>query len=449
MRVNAMSHASKVNHYGLPSSLGDPGVGTVRLGLSALLGLPLVLVGGYLLVPGVEKEREPSLTVKPVAVPPQQELDAAARQDSAAQPHEGRVRPHLPIPNARQRWPSPDGLGSSSTTMCRRRAGKVGTGDVGRSRDDGAQSVARDPVRASRLEMTGSTDGSSQARNGSPIRDTPERPLVSVVLPCYREPIPILKRALESILGQTYRTIEVVVVVDDPGDAAKVAFLHEEAAKDDRVRVLENATNLGPWGSYNRGVREASGELIAIQDSDDVSDASRIECLTGFLLDHPDIGVVGSALQYVDEASGRSLLRRSYPADAATAIRRYCPLAHPTTLRWARLFAEHGGYDESSAYRHAADYELWCRWHVGGVRMANVPEPLYRYFQSNANFKARNVRAILRDTVRIRWRYARRLRYGASDYLSLALEAIAAATPSRIIVAAFYAVNRRRSARQH
>jgi glycosyltransferase involved in cell wall biosynthesis len=270
---------------------------------------------------------------------------------------------------------------------------------------------------------------------------------VSIVLPCYKEPIPIFERTLDSVICQTYSNTEIVVVVDDPANEKLVAILKERAEADHRIRLFVNPHNLGPWASYNRGVREARGEIIAIQDADDVSAPTRIEDLTFFLLRNPSIGVVGSGLEYVDAASQTTRLTRTYPSDPMRAIRRYSPLAHGTTLRWASLFAAYGGYSESRNYRHAADYELWCRWSVAGVRMANVPEPLYRYYQSEANFKSKNVKAILRDTLRIKVRYARRLHFGFGDYLWLAIEALASALPARIVVAAFYSVNRRRSTR--
>jgi glycosyltransferase involved in cell wall biosynthesis len=272
--------------------------------------------------------------------------------------------------------------------------------------------------------------------------------LVSIVMPCYREPIPILQRTLDSLLSQTYHNIEIVAVADDPSNQPMAAFLTGMAETDRRIRVIANAINLGPWGSYNRGMREASGEMVAIQDGDDVSAPTRIETLTKFLLQNPQIGVVGSSLDYVDAASGRTLMTRMYPSDAINGIRRYSPLAHGTTLRWAHLFKAHGGYAESRAYSHAADYELWCRLAAADVRMANVAEPLYRYYQSDANFKAKNVRAILRDTVRIKGHYSRKLQFGIGDYLWLAAEAIACVLPARAVVAAFYVVNRKRSAGQ-
>jgi len=270
-------------------------------------------------------------------------------------------------------------------------------------------------------------------------------PLVSIVLPCYREPVPILQRTLDSLLAQTYPNIEIVVVVDDPGNAAILAHLEQQASEEPRIRVVVNSHNLGAWGSYDRGAQEAKGDIIAIQDADDVSAPTRIEVLTDFLLRNPNVGVVGSGLEYIDATSGRTLLVRTYPADPGDAIRQYCPLAHGTTLRWAHLFKTQGSYSKSRSYRHAADYELWCRWYVAGVRMANLPDPLYRYYQSDTNFKAQNVRAILRDTVRVKARYARELGFGVGDYLWLAVEAMASLLPARAVVSAFYLVNQRRS----
>ena len=169
--------------------------------------------------------------------------------------------------------------------------------------------------------MTSSPVAAGQEREGSGIAARSERPLVSIVLPCYREPIPILQRTLDSVLAQTYPNTEIVVVVDDPGNAAILAHLEQQAGADSCIRVVVNSHNLGAWGSYNRGVREAKGEIIAIQDADDVSAPTRIEALTDFLLRNPTLGVVGSGLEYVDVASGRTLLTRAYPSDPGNAIR--------------------------------------------------------------------------------------------------------------------------------
>lgn len=271
---------------------------------------------------------------------------------------------------------------------------------------------------------------------------TAGRPLISVVMPCYRESLEVLGRTVDSVLNQTYEELELVVVVDDPSQTATIQMLRARAGQDPRIRVFVNPQNLGVWPSYNRGVREARGDLIAIQDADDISLPHRLERLHGFLAANPEVGVVGSGLEYVSSDSGQTLLIRHYPPVVRGEIRRYSPLAHATTLLRAGLYQRHGFYDESERYRHAADYELWFRWFSAGVRMANVQEVLYRYFQSDSNFKTQNVKAILRDTLRIKHAYARRLRFGAGDYCRMGLELAATALPPATIVALFYGYNR-------
>ena len=271
---------------------------------------------------------------------------------------------------------------------------------------------------------------------------TAGRPLISVVMPCYRESLEVLGRTVDSILGQTYEELELVVVVDDPSQTETIKMLRSRAGQDSRVSVFVNPQNLGVWPSYNRGVREARGDLVAIQDADDTSLPNRLERLQGFLAANPEVDVVGSGLEYVSSDSGETLLVRHYPPVVGGEMRRYSPLAHATTLRRAGLYERYGFYDESERYRHAADYELWCRWFSAGVRMANVQEVLYRYFQSESNFKTQNVKAILRDTLRIKRAYARRLRFGARDYGRMGLELAATALPPATILAIFYALNR-------
>lgn len=138
------------------------------------------------------------------------------------------------------------------------------------------------PTPEVQREMTSLPATTGHIPEGPALVAPAERPLVSVVLPCYREPLAVLRRALDSVLRQTYPNLEFILVVDDPDDEAKIAALKDLAETDNRIRVVLNPVNIGPWGSYNRGVREARGAIIAIQDSDDVSAPTRIEILTEF-----------------------------------------------------------------------------------------------------------------------------------------------------------------------
>src|ERR1035437_3655242 len=94
-------------------------------------------------------------------------------------------------------------------------------------------------------QMTGLPVALSAARDGFAPLDPSHRPLVSIVLPCFREPIPILQRTLDSVLSQTYPNIEILVVVEDPGNAAILTHLKRQAEADNCVRVVVHQHNLG------------------------------------------------------------------------------------------------------------------------------------------------------------------------------------------------------------
>jgi len=91
-------------------------------------------------------------------------------------------------------------------------------------------------------------------------------PLVSVVLPTYNR-AHSLARAVRSVLAQSHRNLE-VIVVDDGSTDGTVALVQKLAAADSRVRLVQQP-NRGPAAARNAGVREARGELVAFQDSDD------------------------------------------------------------------------------------------------------------------------------------------------------------------------------------
>src|SRR5574337_525468 len=94
-------------------------------------------------------------------------------------------------------------------------------------------------------------------------------PRISVVMPTYNGER-FLRAALESILGQSFRDFE-VIVIDDGSTDSTPAILREFAAKDPRVIVLTNDHNLGIAGATNRGLAVARGEYIALHDHDDIS----------------------------------------------------------------------------------------------------------------------------------------------------------------------------------
>jgi glycosyltransferase involved in cell wall biosynthesis len=205
-----------------------------------------------------------------------------------------------------------------------------------------------------------------------------DRPLVSVVLPCF-EAEDSLAAALDSLLRQTYPELEILAIDDGSADSTP-RILDECAARDGRVRVLRNGKNLGVIRTLNRGVAEARGEIVARMDADDVAMPERIERQVELLARRPDVGLVGTAVEPVD-GEGRRLRPRPVlctgPGGARFVATFATPVMHPTIAARTALMRAHpyGGSPESL---HTEDYEMFARMLDAGIGFANVDEPLMR-----------------------------------------------------------------------
>jgi glycosyltransferase involved in cell wall biosynthesis len=205
-------------------------------------------------------------------------------------------------------------------------------------------------------------------------------PAISVVMTSYADPLSRLKRAVDSILNQTVRDLELLVSFE-PGDANAEALEREYA--DRRLVVIRNCERKGMAGSFNSCLAVARGRYIARMDSDDVSYPERFEKQLAFLRDHPDIAVLGGGIDIVDE-QGERLGTRLFGVDHHAIVRRFAlinAMCHPTIM-WDRgKVGEALRYDERRA--HAEDLELWFRLLSQGHRFANIQEPLIQYKQTD------------------------------------------------------------------
>ena len=200
-----------------------------------------------------------------------------------------------------------------------------------------------------------------------------ETELVSVILPVYNGEKYVC-RAVQSILDQTYKNFEILIINDGSTDNSS-ALLSQH--KDPRVRLLDNETNIGLIGTLNRGLSLASGEYIARMDQDDLSRSDRFERQIDFMRSHPDIGICGSWVTAV-RSSGEALW--PYPLSSEEikcALVFRSAFAHPSVMLRRQLVVQHQ-LQYADGYPHAEDYELWVRC-ARLTEFANIPEPLIEY----------------------------------------------------------------------
>lgn len=146
-----------------------------------------------------------------------------------------------------------------------------------------------------------------------------------------------IAEAIESTLSQTYRDFE-FLIVDDASDDATPDILDRFAAQENRIRIIRNDKNIGPYPSANRALRRAAGEMIARIDADDRSAPDRLALQVGFLDAHPEHLLVGSSYRSID-AAGKLRFQKINPMDDFALRWTACfrmPMAHPSFCFRAR-----------------------------------------------------------------------------------------------------------------
>ena len=143
---------------------------------------------------------------------------------------------------------------------------------------------------------------------------------ISVVMPTYNTPLVWLKEAVESVLNQTFKDFE-FIIVDDCSTDESVEYL--KGLTDERVRIVRNATNLGVTKSLNVGLDEARGKYIARMDADDVSLPWRFEKQYRFMEAVRDAIICGTkAFNFVEDSEIAPFFKADYapPKDDGVSL---------------------------------------------------------------------------------------------------------------------------------
>ena len=187
-----------------------------------------------------------------------------------------------------------------------------------------------------------------------------------------------LRLALRSCLEQTFTDFELIVVANGGAVADIVSTVREWHGDDPRLRLVSTDVRHLNF-SLSLGLHHARGNLVARMDSDDLASSDRLQRQVAFMRSHPDVVVLGTDYELIDEA-GQATRRVSMPTSDAQirrALMRGNPLCHPTVMfRRATVLAA-GGYLGGI---YAEDYDLWARLAVDPANhFSNLPEVCLGY----------------------------------------------------------------------
>lgn len=183
----------------------------------------------------------------------------------------------------------------------------------------------------------------------------PTRPLVSIIVPSFNQGR-FIRETLNSILAQDYRPVEILVL--DGGSTDETVSVLESFTAEKELKWWSEPDK-GVTDAVNKGMQRASGQIIAIQSSDDLYLPDAISSAVEFLTAHPEVMLAYGDVEYIDEHSEKigSYILSAF--DLRHYLGRFTYIPQPSAFFRAEMITAIGGWRSEVSY--AADADFWFR----------------------------------------------------------------------------------------
>ncbi len=202
--------------------------------------------------------------------------------------------------------------------------------------------------------------------------------MISVLMSSYKEGVTELKLAVESILSQSYKDFEFIIIIDNPDNEIHKEVLSDYAKKDCRIRLFINDRNIGLVASLNKALSLAKGDYIARMDADDISISTRLEKQLKYLTKN-EYDLIGGITQMINEDGTLLYSIQKIPSDflkiKKTLKYGQC-IAHPTWFGKREVFSILRGYRNIPL---CEDYDFTLRAVLHGYKISNINEIVLKY----------------------------------------------------------------------
>lgn len=208
----------------------------------------------------------------------------------------------------------------------------------------------------------------------------PKISVITTVFNCER----YIRQSLESILNQTFRDFEYIVVNDGSTDNT-LQKIREIASADDRIILIDNKTNIGRVKSLNTALENVKSSYIAIQDADDISLPERLEKQYNFLENNKDYVLAGANIIVMDEFEN-FISKPERPIDndeAKFSLLFRCTFANPSIMFRKKVIDDNNIKYEDN-FIHAEDFRIITLISRHG-KVYNLKEPLVKYRKHSFN----------------------------------------------------------------
>jgi len=207
-------------------------------------------------------------------------------------------------------------------------------------------------------------------------------PKVTVLMPVYNGE-QYLREAIDSILEQTFKDFEFLIINDGSTDRSREIV---ESYYDPRIRLVHNESNIGLIATLNKGLELARGEYIARMDSDDISYSERLEIQVNFMDFHKQIIACGTWAKFIN-TEGEIVHYGRSPAGKKMENLFWIPspIIHPTVM----IKRQPLGQLRYNDYQYSEDYDFFLNLKAKG-KIDNISEYLLSYRQHDKNITSRH-----------------------------------------------------------
>lgn len=216
--------------------------------------------------------------------------------------------------------------------------------------------------------------------------------------------------AIESILKQTYKNFE-FIIVDDKSTDTTLEIIKNYAAKDKRIKVVSLKKNLGPSLAANIGLRKIKGQYLVRMDADDISEPDRLQKQFDFLSKNPEISMLGGQCKLIN-SEGSIIGRKLFPIDNKSitdSLFSRNPIQHPTCMINLKNMSKNAMlHDGKSVLAH--DLELVFLASRCG-NLANLDDFVLKYRQYPESFSLMNPKKTFWQTFKVRMQSVSKYRY--------------------------------------
>ncbi|MFB5430446.1 glycosyltransferase family 2 protein [Enterococcus casseliflavus] len=252
---------------------------------------------------------------------------------------------------------------------------------------------------------------------------------VSVIVPTYNAESTI-KKAIESIINQTYQNFE-IIIVDDVSTDSTYSVLQELKESDTRIRVYQNQVNSKSSFTRNYAINKSTGEYIMQLDDDDTCDPTRMARQVDFLEKHLEYGFVGSNCLIFDD-SGVYSSKEYKEKPTEVDFVKTSPFLNPSIMFRKKALEQVNGYRVSEETVRGQDYDLFMRLYIAGIKGYNLQQYLVNYYQDSNYFNKISWKNRVGET-KFRYRNFKKMGLLPKNYLYVLKPIMAMITPNFLL----------------